>query len=128
MNEVSAVKHFDLLKFERDFNKLYGIAPKKEVCVPSQSRGNKIVSNTDFNKIISDVATAEILFQYKYRFLYQSGGVGLMHGLLIYNIHSGGIQIFCQPVPSIQKSYFSAGSVTKSHVFFSNANRYADLI
>ena len=31
----------------------------------------------------------------------------------------GGIQIFCQPVPS-QKSYFSASSVTKSHIFLAN--------
>jgi len=31
-------------------------------------------------------------------------------------ITSGGIQIFCQPV-LLQKSYFPAGSVTKSHIF-----------
>jgi len=29
---------------------------------------------------------------------------------------SGGYQIFCRPV-LLQKSYFPAGSVTKSHIF-----------
>ena len=53
------------------------------------------------------------------KFFYRRDGVVVRASAsLSVHLGNGGIQIFCQPVPS-QKSDFSAGSVSKGHIFFS---------
>ena len=49
-------------------------------------------------------------------FLEQVGVLNEIYFNYIKDVRSGGIQFFFQPVLS-QKSYFSAGSATKSHIF-----------